>query len=387
VRPQRFRFFKVLLHQEEKRMKINKTLKCLVVLATLAWLLPTAALAQYVRTDLTSNQPGAPNTSPHLVNGWGLVQLGTSPFWISDNGTGLSTLYNGAGQLFPSPQNPLVVAIPPAPGSTPGTLGSPTGVIGNISLFTNSPEFFVSNGTSSAPAIFIFATLDGLIVGWNPNIGGNDALIPPNFTIKAGASYSGLAIATDAKSGQTFLYAADDSANREIDMYNSSFTRVRSFGDSEIPRNYAPYGIQAIGGQIWVTYTALNKAQGGFVDIFNTDGTLAKHDALHGPLHSPWGIALAPPDFGPMSNAILITNNISRGRVNAFDPSSGEFLGPLRDASGKAIEIDNVWAIQFGHDGGAANGGPQGTPHNSLFFTAGPDAYANGLFGVITPVK
>ena len=133
-------------------MKINKTLNCLVVLATLAWLLPTAALAQYVRTDLTSNQPGAPNTSPHLVNGWGLVQLGTSPFWISDNGTGLSTLYNGAGQLFPSPQNPLVVAIPPAPGSTPGTLGSPTGVIGNISLFTNSPEFFVSNGTSSAPA-------------------------------------------------------------------------------------------------------------------------------------------------------------------------------------------------------------------------------------------
>src|SRR5246127_3448934 len=145
-------------------MKVTNALKCLAAIALMAWLFPAAALAQYVRADLTSDQPSiAANTSAHLVNGWGLVQLGTSPFWISDNGTGLSTLYNGAGQLFPSPQNPLVVAIPPAPGSTPGTLGSPTGVIGNISLFTNSPEFFVSNGTSSAPAIFIFATLDGLI--------------------------------------------------------------------------------------------------------------------------------------------------------------------------------------------------------------------------------
>lgn len=364
-------------------MKISKTLRCLVM-ATLAWLLPTAALAQYVRTDLTSNQPGAPNTSPHLVNGWGLVQLGTSPFWISDNGTGLSTLYNGAGQLFPSPQNPLVVEIPPAPGSTPGTLGTPTGVVGNITLGTTN-DFKVGSGQASAPAIFIFSTQDGLIVGWNPGVGGTNATVPTNFTIKPGASYTGLAIATDAKSGQTFLYAADDSANRQIDMYNSSYTRVQSFGDPEIPSNYAPYGIQAVNGQIWVTYTALNKAQGGFVDIFKTDGTPIKHDALHGPLHSPWGIALAPPDFGPMSNAILISNNTSRGRVNAFDPNSGQLLGPLRDTSGNAIEIDNVWAIQFGHDGGAANGGPQGTPHNSLFFTAGPDAYANGLFGVITP--
>jgi uncharacterized protein (TIGR03118 family) len=357
-------------------MKVTSALKCSAAMALMACLFPAAAFPQYVRTDLTSDQPGvAANTSPHLVNGWGLVQLGTSPFWISDNGTGLSTLYNGLGQLFPTPQNPLVVEIPPAPGSTQG---SPTGVVGNITLGTSN-EFKVSNGQASAPAIFIFATLDGLIVGWNPNIGGTNATVPANFTIKPGASYTGLAIATDAKSGQTFLYAADDSANRQIDMYNSSYTRVQSFGDPEIPSNYAPYGIQAVNGQIWVTYTPLNKAQSGVVDIFNTDGTLAKHDAVHGPLHSPWGIALAPPDFGPMSNAILISNNTSRGRVNAFDPNSGAFLGPLRDASGNAIEIDNVWAIQFGHDGG-----PGGTPHNSLFFTAGPDGYAHGIFGVIT---
>ena len=133
-----------------------------------------------------------------------------------------------------------------------------------------------------------------------------------------------------------------------------------------------------------MTFTALNKAQGGFVDVFNTDGTLAQHFAVNGPLHSPWGIAKAPVDFGPLSNAILISNNTSRGRVNAFD-ASGAFLGPLRDANGNAIEIDNLWGIQFGHDGGAPNGGRVATSHNFLFFTAGPNSYANGLFGVIMP--
>jgi uncharacterized protein (TIGR03118 family) len=113
---------------------------------------------------------------------------------------------------------------------------------------------------------------------------------------------------------------------------------VKSFSDPEIPRDFTTYGIQAINGEIWVTFTPLNK--GGFVDVFATDGTLLRHDAVHGPLHSPWGIAQAPADFGPMSNAILIRNNISRGRVNAFDPKSGGFLGPLRDADGNPIEID-----------------------------------------------
>ena len=223
--------------------------------------------------------------------------------------------------------------------------------------------------------------MDGTISGWTPAV---DAISPTgasNATIAAnrsnvGATYTGLAIATD-KSGNTFLYAADDGPNRRIDMFDGSFN-VKSFGDPDIPKKFTPYGIQNIDGEIWVTYTALNKAQGGFVDVFNIDGTLKTHFAAHGPLHSPWGLAQAPADFGPMSNAILISNNTSRGRINAFDPSSGAFLGPLRDASGKAIEIDKVWALQFGLDGGP------GTAHNQLFFTAGPNNYANGLFGVIT---
>lgn len=342
-------------------------------------LVPVLTQAQgYTRTDLVSNQPGvAPNTDAQVVNGWGLVQLGGSPFWISDNGTGFSTLYTGTGQ-----QIHLFVTIPPAPGSPAGTLGTPTGVVGNID--PSQTDFQVTENGTSGRALFIFATLDGTIRGWspvvapvNPTTGATHATLAANRS-SVGASYTGLAIATDAKSGQTFLYAADDSPNRRIDVFNSSFIPQTPLEDPGIPRDFAPYGIQNINGDIWVTYTALNKAQGGFVDVFATDGTLKSHFAVHGPLHSPWGIALAPPDFGPMSNAILISNNTSRGRINAFDPNTGDFLGPLRDASGNPIEIDNVWAIQFGHDGGPS------TSHKQLFFTAGPNNYANGLFGVIT---
>jgi uncharacterized protein (TIGR03118 family) len=369
-------------------MRITNTWKRLVGLAILAWIVPVVTRAQYTREDLTSNltaaQGGdAPNVNPELVNAWGLVQLGTSPVRLSDNGSGFSTLYDGSGK-----QIPLIVVVP----GMGGAQGTPTGVVGNTG---NATDFVFTNAANgkSGRAFFIFATLDGVIAAWNPGVGGTDkaghslATIPEGFRPKADATYTGLAIATTSQ-GQTFLYAADGGANRQVDMYDSSFQLVNSFTDPDIPRNYTPYGIQEIDGgsgpQIWVTFTALNKAQGGFVDVFNTDGTLAQHFALHGPLHSPWGIAKAPADFGPMSGAILITNNISRGRINAFD-ASGTYLGPLRDRNGKAIEIDNVWGIQFGHDGGAPNGGPQGTPHNFLFFTAGPNAYANGLFGVIKP--
>ena len=368
-------------------MKSTNVWQLLLCLALLVGLVPSATLAQYTRTDLTSNGGGTPNVNPELINAWGLVQLGTSPIWISDNATGFSTLYDGTGK-----QVPLIVVVP----GVGGAQGTPTGVVGNIGGKTDFVFTNPANGASGR-AVFMFATLDGAIVAWNPNVGGMDqagnslATIPAGFQVKSGASYTGLAIATNAK-GQTFLYAADDSTNRQVDVYTSSFQLMHSISDPDIPRNYTPYGIQEIDGpsgpQIWVTFTALNKAQGGFVDVFNinADGSLAlaQHFAVHGPLHSPWGIAKAPGDFGPMSNAILISNNTSRGRVNAFD-ASGNFLGPLRDVNGNAIEVDNIWGIQFGHDGGAANGGPQGTPHNSLFFTGGPNSYANGIFGVITP--
>ena len=337
------------------------------------------AQAQYQRTDLVSNQAGvAPLQDSHLLNGWGLVSLAGSPYWVSDNASGFSTLYTAAGT-----QVPLFVSIPAAPSTPAGTLGTPTGVVGNISA---APGFTFSGNGRSAPASFIFATLDGTISAWA------NVVDPPapvthlaTATIAAdrssvGAIYTGLAIAVN-ESKEAFLYAADDSANRRIDMFDSSFQFVKSFSDPEIPQNFTPYGIQAINGQIWVTFTALNKAQGGFVDVFDLAGNLVKHFAVHGPLHSPWGIAKAPANFGPLSNAILISNNTSRGRINAFNPETGEFLGALGDASGKPIEIDQLWAIQFGQ--GNSNNGPT----NQLFFTAGPDNYVNGVFGTITLAK
>jgi uncharacterized protein (TIGR03118 family) len=341
----------------------------------------TPVFAQYKRTNLASNQPGVtPSTDPRLINSWGLTALPTSPFWLSDNGSGFSTLYTGGGQ-----QILLFVTIPPSVISPAGPLGTPTGVVGNIS--PTATDFTVTENGKSGRALFIFATQDGTISAWNPVVDGvlpgmsagttmSHATIVADHAV-AGATYTGLAIATN-KEGQTFLYAADGGPNRAVDMYDGKFAFVKSFSDPKIPRDFTTYGIQAIKGEIWVTFTALNKAQGGFVDVFATDGTLLRHDAIHGPLHSPWGIAQAPADFGPMSNAILISNNISRGRVNAFDPNSGGFLGPLRDANGNPIEIDNIWALQFGQDGG-----PNGA-HNQLFFTGGPNGYANGIFGVIT---
>ena len=257
-----------------------------------------------------------------------------------------------------------------------GTLGTPTGIVGNIS----PTDFVITGNGTSGPANFMFATLDGSISAWNPNVDGATGEVNATLT-KAdrsgvGAAYTGLAIATTT--GGQFLYAADDGSNRRIDIFDATFTFVKSFDDPKIPKNFAPYGIQNISGEIWVTYTALNKAMGGFVDVFNTDGSLKTRFAVQGPLHSPWGLAQAPADFGPMSNAILVSNNIPRGRINAFDPTTGAFLGPLRDESGKPIEIDDVWALQFGNDTGP------NTAHNQLFFTAGPNNYANGLYGVIT---
>ena len=360
-------------------MKFATMLKATSVLAFAICMFPAASYSQYKVKSLVSNQPPAQGPAqPPLVllNAWGLtqLQLGTRvlPFWVSDNASGFSTLYSGTGA-----QAGLVVTIPVAPSTGSGTLGTPTGIVGNNS--TNPTDFTVtkpgSNPPKSGPALFLFATLDGTISGWNPGEDATHAIIAADRS-SFGATYTGLTIATDPH-GQTFLFAADDGPNRRIDRFDGSFN-VKSFDDPGIPQDFAPYGIQEIEGQIWVTYTALNKAQSGFVDVFDTEGNVVTHFAVNGPLHSPWGIALAPADFGPMSNAILISNNTSRGRIDAFDKASGTFLGPLRDANGKVIEIDQLWGIRFGLDGGP------GTSHNQLFFTAGPSNYLNGMFGVIT---
>lgn len=375
---------------------MKAAIKTLAVLA-LAVVFPCLTLAQYTRTDLVTNSgAGGTVNDFHLVNGWGLVSTGTSPFWVSDNATGFSTLYainNTSGVA--ATQVGLFVSIP----SVSGGPGTPSGIVApetpkGATAFVISGVNPVTGKQASANSVFIFATLDGTISGWNPAVGGITATgasvanLAANRS-SAGAVYTGLAIANNG--GQPLLYAADDGPNRRIDVFDSTFTLVNdklapnAFVDPKIPQKFAPYGIQTItdanGVQtIWVTYTALDKAQSGFVAWFTTNGEVISEFALHGTLHSPWGVALAPADFGPMSGALLITDNTPHGRINAFDPKSGAFLGPLRDTSGKAIEIDDVWAIQFGQGGAAgANGNP-----NQLFFTAGNNNYGDGTFGVIT---
>jgi len=329
-------------------------------------LLAANASAQYKETDFVSNQPGvAPLQDPDLVNGWGLTRAPASPFWVSDNVTGKSTLYRGNGTKVP-----LTVVIPPAPGNTTGT---PTGTQFNITVLTATPGFAVSKGGVTAPALFLFDTLDGTISGWNPGVDPTHAVIAVDRS-GAGAVYTGLAIA-NTSSGD-FLFAADNGPNSRVYVFDAHFNLVNSFTDPDINGGFAPYGIENLGGNIWVTFGG-NKSASGFVDEFDTDGNRIKHVAVNGPLHSPWGLAMAPADFGPFSGALLVANNIPKGRIDAFDPNTGAFLGVLRDTTGKAIEIDQLWAIKFG------NAGNNGT-HNELFFTAGPNNYGNGLFGKIT---
>jgi len=371
---------------------MRSAIKTLAVFA-LAAVSPCLTFAQYTRTDLVTNSgAGGTVNDSHLVNAWGLVSTGTSPYWVSDNATGLSTLYaiSNTNGVVSATTLGLVVAVP----SVSGGQGTPTGIVApetpkGVTAFVVSGISPTTGKQVSANSLFIFSAQDGTITGWNPAVGGTNATLTPADRSSAGATYTGLAIANNG--GQPLLYAADDGPNRRIDVFDSNFKLVNeqlgpnAFVDPKIPQKFAPYGIQTItdanGVQtIWVTYTALDKAQSGFVAWFTTAGKLISGFALHGTLHSPWGIALAPADFGPMSNALLITDNTPRGRINAFDPESGAFLGPLRDASGKAIEIDDVWAIQFGQGGAAGlNGNP-----NQLFFTAGNNNYGDGTFGVIT---
>ena len=362
-----------------------------------AMLLPFLTFAQYTRTDLVTNTgTGSTLQDTNLVNAWGLVSTGTSPFWVSDNGTGVSTLYSisNTNRVAATRVN-LVVTIP----SVNGGQGTPTGIVApetpsGVTAFVVSGTNPITNMPASGNSVFIFAALDGTIWGWNPAVGGVNPTTGASIAdlgadrSTAGATYTGLAIAT--VNGQPLLYAADDGTNRRIDVFDANFHLVTDLGpnafvDPKIPRKFAPYGIQTVTGTdgsqvIWVTYTALDKAQGGFVAAFSPTGVLLSHVGLKGPLHSPWGVALAPADFGPMSNAILVTNNDAQGRINAFDPKTGAFLGALRDTAGKPIEVNDIWGIEFGQGGVAgANGNP-----NQLFFTAGNNNYGNGTFGVIT---
>jgi uncharacterized protein (TIGR03118 family) len=314
----------------------------------------------YTVTPLVSDQPGvAPNTDPNLVNAWGLTSSPTSPWWVSDNGTDLSTLYRGSdGQ----PQA-LVVDVHNAPTGT---------------VFNPTAAFVLPTG---GKALFLFATEEGKVLGWN-QAQGTSAIVVAD--LGDGAVYKGLAIADTAAGPRLF---ATDFHNARVDVFDTNFDLVPDSGfvDPAIPSGYGPFGIQTIGDRVFVTYAKQDAdahddvaGQGlGFVDVYDTAGNLLGRVAQHGQLDSPWGLALAPSTFGRFAGDLLV-GNFGDGQINAYAEHNGRFThqGELRDSSGKSLTIDGLWALQFGRGG---NNGPAGT----LFFTAGPDGEMHGLFGQI----
>ena len=335
----------------------RRTIAFASIIATLLAVMCSTALAQYQLTNLVSNQSGqALHQDQLLVNAWGLVHAPGSPWWISDNGSGWSTLYNSTGVA-----RSLQVVVPAA---KKGATGSPTGIV-----FNGSAEFNVQGW----PSIFMFATLDGTISGWAPQSNPNQAIIAVNNS-DSGASYTALAI-TSRPTGN-LIYAAD-TANNKVDVYDGKFNHVKSFTDRAVPTGFSVFGIRDLDGLLYVSYVRTNGGDGGFIDIYSESGVFLKTLAHGAPLNQPWGFAVAPSGFGSLSNTLLVSNNTNSGTINAFNAITGAFVGTVRDTTGKVIEIDQLWGIDFG-DGKSNNGAA-----NELFFTAGPDNNINGTFGSI----
>jgi uncharacterized protein (TIGR03118 family) len=330
--------------------RMGRTVAFIALLVVALGMISGSAFAQYTLTNLVSNQSGkAQHQDTELVNAWGISYAPSGPFWVSDNGTGLSTLYNAQGV-----KQSTVVTIPSSSGS--GT-GSPTGQVYNSTL-----GFVISQNGHSGAALFMFATFDGTISGWNPGVNANTAVIAVNNT---GAWYTGLAMGVN--SGSTYLFAADN-LNNKVDVYDDTFKLVNSFTDTSLPSGSAPYNVVNIGGQLYIAFT--NSSGTGVVDIFTTAGTKVKTLVNGGKLSTPWGMALAPSNFGPASKALLV-GNLGNGFIHAYNPSTGAYLGQ------SAVSINGLWSLIFG--GGSASNGQT----NQLFLTSGPNGYADGLFTVV----
>ena len=332
----------------------------------------------YAQHNLVSDVDGlADHTDSNVVNAWGLDAGPTTPWWFSDNGKGKTTLYNvSTGSIVTS------FTVPGAGGAQ----GNPTGLV-----FNGGPGFVINNGAGTSAARFIFSSEDGTISAFR----GNPIItVVPNANAPAhGAIYKGLAI--DSRTAGTHLYATDFH-NGKIDVFDSSFqliTLAGTFTDPNLPAGFAPFGIQNIGGTLYVTYALQDEDAeddvpgpgNGFVDAYDLSGNLIGRVASAGDLNSPWGLALAPAGFGRFSSDLLV-GNFGDGRIHAFDPTTltptGEFeaVGLLHSAAGKPIIIDGLWALQFGHGTNSSNANGLTT---TLFFTAGPDGEDHGLFGTI----
>jgi len=375
-------------------MKVSsRTIKLLLAGGVLS-MLPVGSFAQhYTQQNLVSDitQPSNPDGSavtvdPNLKNSWGLARGAASPWWVNNEGTGTSTLYSGAGAI-----TPLVVTVPNAKGKT-GPSG-PTGMI-----FNGTADF---NIAPKNPAMFIFATVNGTISGWGPPatpvVAGKSTALLEVDESKNGAVFTGLTWIE--LQGHHFLLAANFS-QRQIEMFDTNFNRVplspELFEDDNLPRDFAPYNVQAVSGLVVVTYAKQNAnktgaddncgEQCGFVDLFNSRGELVRRLQAGSWLLAPWGVALAPQDFGFFSHDLLIGNRFG-GTISAYDIATGNFLGDLLDANDQPNAINGLWGLEFDNRG-SNEAGTQATPSTgpALFFAAGINNYADGLFGTLTPV-
>jgi len=379
---------------------LSKCAKLTIVFA-LAVLVPNIAKAQhYTQTNLVSDTASikAAVTDPNLKNPWGLTRSpGGSPWWVGNNNSGTSTLYDGAGtpqNFFPDPHpdsngnginSPFnnFVMVPP-PGFAPGTASTPTGVV-----FNGSPaDFQVAPGKQ---ALFIFATEDGTISGWNPGANVTSA-VPKVDNSDKGSAHSAVykGMTSGEINGKKFLYVTNFRDGR-VEVYDTNFHRVHlgedAFDDDSIPRDFAPFNIQNIGGSLFVTYAKQDGPRHdpvggdgfGFVDIFSTAGKFQGR-LEHGDwFNAPWGVVWTPRDFGEFSNVILV-GNFRSGWIAAFNGFTKKFIGFMRnDKDDSLVFIDGLWSLTFGNNGSAGSS-------TTLFFTAGPNSEQDGLFGTLTPV-
>jgi uncharacterized protein (TIGR03118 family) len=353
---------------------LGRRAACVLCLAALTAVqgLPAASTNSYVVHNLVADVPGvADHVDPFLIDPWGISFSATSPFWISNRGTGTSTLYNGIGQLAPI-TSPLVVVVPrPASATGPGH-STPTGQV------QNSAGAFAIGGKNPS---FIFCTEDGTLSGYISTNTPPGTLAVDNSA--AGAVYKGMALAVNGAT--PYLYVANFGGGT-VDVYDTNYKKTTlsgAFTDSAIPAGFAPFNVANIAGKLYVTYAKQNAAKNhdtagagnGYVDIFDLNGNLLQKFAATGTLNSPWGVAVAPSSFGAFAGNVLV-GNFGDGTINAFDATSGAFQGQLQDATGKPIAIPGLWGIAFG------NGG-QDFDSTILYFTAGPGGESHGLFGSV----
>jgi uncharacterized protein (TIGR03118 family) len=331
----------------------------------------------YEQDNLVSDIPGlAAHTDANLVNPWGIAFSPNGPDWVANNGTGVSTLYDGDGN---SVSPPGVVTIPAPPGSTGHS--TPNGI-----TFNSAQAFFVKNDKGSSASAFLFSTEDGTIAGWDPSLDLFNAILAVDHSCD-GTVYKGLALAGDGT--ELHLYAADF-FHGKVDVFNSRFDDVTTsfpFVDPDLPAGFAPFGIRNILGDIFVTFALQDDAKHdnvagaglGFVDVFTPDGKLVRRFASRGRLNAPWGLSLAPQSFGKFGGRLLV-GNFGDGRINAFDFADGDFKGTLRAKGDGPLTIDGLWGLAFGN-------GMLDQPASALFFAAGINGEADGLYGRIEAVS